>query len=78
MADRNLKTPTNVPGAYYVDETCIDCDQCRHAAPAVFRRDDQLGVTIAYRQPTTAEETAMAEAARQDCPTESIGNDGRE
>ncbi len=33
-------------------------------------------LTYVYRQPVTAEETALAEEARQSCPTDSIGNDG--
>jgi ferredoxin len=76
MADRNRKTPENVPGPWYVDDTCIDCDLCRSTAPDVFRRQDDGGYTYVFHQPATAEEIASAERARQDCPTETIGNDG--
>lgn len=76
MADRNLKTPENVPGSWYVDDTCIDCDLCRSTAPEVFRRQDDGGYTYVFRQPVTSEEIESAERARQDCPTETIGNDG--
>jgi hypothetical protein len=41
MANRNDKNPGNVPGPFYVDTTCIDCDLCRETAPSTFRRDDQ-------------------------------------
>ncbi len=76
MADRNHKTPLNVPGPFYVDETCIDCDLCRDTAPGTFRRDDQNGVTYVWKQPANAEERALAEQALQACPTETIGSDG--
>ena len=33
MADRMDKVPENVPGRFYVDATCIDCDLCRETAP---------------------------------------------
>ena len=75
MADRNNKTPENVPGPYYVDNTCIDCDMCRTTAPDFFRRNDEGGYTYVYRQPATPEEIAVAEEARN-CPVDSIGNDG--
>jgi hypothetical protein len=41
MADKNERFPENIPGAYYVDSTCIDCDLCRSLAPGVFVRDDE-------------------------------------
>lgn len=76
MADKILKTPENVPGKYYVDNTCIDCDLCRQLAPQSFARLDEAGYSYVYRQPTTPREVAQAEEARASCPTETIGNDG--
>lgn len=76
MADRNRKLPGNVPGAYYVDDSCIDCDLCRSTAPRFFSRDEDGGYTVVYRQPGTSEERAEAEEALRNCPTETIGNDG--
>ncbi|HVV71898.1 MAG TPA: ferredoxin [Chthoniobacteraceae bacterium] len=78
MADRKLKFHSNVPGAYYVDETCIDCDMCRTTAPEFFVRNDAEGHTYVRRQPVTPEEIALAEEARENCPTDTIGNDGAE
>jgi len=49
---------------------------CRTTAPDFFRRNDDIGFSIAYRQPTTPAESKQAEEARIGCPTESIGNDG--
>lgn len=76
MADKNRRAPENVPGPYYVDDTCIDCDLCRSLAPGFFRRQDTGGYTYVHRQPFNPEETALAEEARLSCPTETIGNDG--
>jgi len=76
MANRNQKTPENVPGLYYVDDSCIDCDMCRTIAPEFLSRFDNGGYTIVHRQPVTSDELAKAEEARDSCPTDSIGNDG--
>lgn len=42
----------------------------------MFQRDDETGLSFVYRQPVTADEKALAEEARESCPTNSIGNDG--
>ena len=76
MASTIERLPQNIVGRYYVDSSCIDCDLCRTTAPAFFTRDDEIGFSIVYRQPVTPEELALAEEAREGCPTESIGNDG--
>ena len=76
MANRNDRFPQNAPGPYYVDSSCIDCDMCRATAPDFFRRDDEIGFSVVFRQPVTPAEFAAAEEGRLGCPTESIGNDG--
>jgi len=76
MANRNEKLAENVAGNYYVDSSCIDCDLCRSTASEFFRRHDENGFSVVFRQPVTPEEFKLAEEARLNCPTESIGNDG--
>ena len=76
MADKQLKYPENVPGAFYVDQSCIDCDLCRNTAPEFFNRFDDGGYTVVYRQPQSPEELALAREALDGCPIESIGDDG--
>jgi ferredoxin len=76
MADKNLKPRENVPGKYYVDNTCIDCDLCRQLAPQTFARLEDTGYSYVFRQPVTLEEIAQAEEALISCPTDTIGNDG--
>lgn len=75
MADKSNRLPQNVPGAWYVDSTCIDCDLCRETASSVFRRDEENGNSIVFHQPETVEELRQAEEAMAGCPVEAIGND---
>lgn len=71
MANVARRLPQNVPGNFFVDETCIDCDACRQIAPASFRdHGDQSSV---YYQPETIEEVERALMALVACPTASIG-----
>ena len=75
MAQPALRLPENVPGDFYVDSTCIDCDACRLIAPAVFRdAGDQSAV---YHQPASDEERLAAQKALISCPTASIGTERR-
>ena len=76
MADRNDIFHRNVPGRFYVDNSCIDCGQCPDTAPEFFWRDDEEGVSYVHRQPTGPEEIRLATEALEGCPTESIGDDG--
>jgi ferredoxin len=76
MADKTRKLAENVPGRYYVDETCIDCDLCRESAPASFRRQDKARRSYVAQQPGDPAEEAACLAALEECPVEAIGNDG--
>lgn len=76
MATFSERLPTNAAGPYYVDGTCIDCDQCRVLAPDFFGRDDESGFSFVRKQPATAEEIALVESTIGECATASIGNDG--
>jgi glyoxylase-like metal-dependent hydrolase (beta-lactamase superfamily II)/ferredoxin len=71
MANIQRRLPENVPGDFFVDESCIDCDTCSQLAPAVFRdHGEQCSV---YRQPESAADTRLALMALVACPTGSIG-----
>lgn len=76
MATLNERLPENAPGKYYVDATCIDCDQCRVAAPQIFGRNEDHGLSYILRQPVTPDEIAEVEDILAGCATASIGNDG--
>ena len=76
MATLSDRLSQNLPGAYYVDASCIDCDQCRVTAPQIFGRDEESGLSFVRQQPASAEEVALVEQAINECATSSIGNDG--
>lgn len=76
MANIQDRLSNNAPGRFYVDESCIDCDLCRSNVPRFFTRDDSTGYSYVYRQPETPEEIIAAQEAMDECPSESIGNDG--
>jgi ferredoxin len=76
MADTANRYPENIPGAYYVDNQCIDCDLCRETAPSSFKRNDDGGYSFVYKQPESAEEQKLAKEAMEGCPVEAIGSNG--
>jgi ferredoxin len=76
MASLAERLPQNVPGPFYVDASCVDCDLCRSLAPAIFRRHDETGYSYVHRHPIVPDDLAAAVEAMNSCPTESIGNDG--
>jgi glyoxylase-like metal-dependent hydrolase (beta-lactamase superfamily II)/ferredoxin len=71
MADRTQAIPDNVPGPFFVDSTCIDCDTCRQLAPATF--GDNGDFSFVQLQPRDAAENRAALQALVACPTGSIG-----
>jgi len=75
MANLAERLPENVPGDFYVDRTCIDCDTCRRIAPSVFQEGD--GYSFVHAQPADAEERRRALMALVACPTSSIGTVAR-
>jgi len=76
MADPKDRLLENVPGAWYVDSQCIDCDVCRVTAPGNFQRSEDKGYSYVFRQPEGAEEDAQCQEAMDSCPVEAIGADG--
>lgn len=71
MADWTKRLPQNVPGEFFVDATCIDCDTCRQLAPTVFGETGEYSFVAA--QPRTDTDTRDALRALVACPTGSIG-----
>lgn len=71
MAKLSRRLAGNVPGDFYVDDSCIDCDACRQIAPTVF--SEHGDVSIVYRQPSDDKEVLDALKALVACPTASIG-----
>lgn len=78
MAEFRYRYAENVPGKYYTDTRCLDCDFCREMAPTVFRRDDVHDSSYVYKQPSSPAELKLCEECVARCPCEAIGNDGDE
>jgi ferredoxin len=76
MADNQHRHSDNVPGPWYVDNNCIDCDLCGETAPRTFQRSGDCDHHRVFHQPASPEELCAAEEARQHCPVDAIGNDG--
>jgi glyoxylase-like metal-dependent hydrolase (beta-lactamase superfamily II)/ferredoxin len=71
MADVKKRVVENVPGEFFVDSTCIDCDTCRQLAPVTF--EDAGEHSFVYAQPQTEHQHRDALRALVSCPTGSIG-----
>lgn len=74
MANIRKRVPEDVPGDFFVDSTCIDCDTCRQVAPAAFAEGD--GHAFVHAQPATPGDRRHALRALVCCPTGSIGTLG--
>lgn len=71
MADKARRVPENVSGDFFVDSTCIGCDQCRAIAPETF--EDAGGHASVYHQPDSLQALRRALLALLTCPVGSIG-----
>jgi glyoxylase-like metal-dependent hydrolase (beta-lactamase superfamily II)/ferredoxin len=71
MATREQAVPENVPGPFFVDTTCIDCDTCRQIAPATFGETGEF--SFVQLQPRDDAERRAAVRAVIACPMGSIG-----
>ena len=76
MADPSDKVEGSVPGKFYVDASCIDCDVCRTTAPENFEANEDEGFSYVCKQPENDDELAQVEEAMESCPVEAIGDDG--
>ena len=76
MADKNNRYDDNIPGPYYVDKECINCDACLLAAENHFKINEDQGYAYVYKQPETKEEISSCQEALEACPVSAIGNDG--
>ena len=54
----------------------MDCDLCRETAPANFKRNDDGGYSVVYKQPSSPDEEKLCKEAKEGCPVEAIGDNG--
>ncbi len=76
MADRSRRLDFNVPGAFYVDDQCINCGVCMEIAASVFAANDDQGYAYVAHQPEAEADEESAREALESCPVEAIGDDG--
>lgn len=76
MATIELRTPMNVAGKFYVDDSCIDCMVCKDMAPNNFSLDSNTETYYVSRQPETQQELDDVTDAMDSCPCSAIGDDG--
>lgn len=69
MANLKLSRSQNVPGNFFVDNTCIDCGTCYWVDPKTFH--EAGGQSAVYQQPQNNLDAAYR--ALYSCPTNSIG-----
>lgn len=74
MAEKDSKVEENTPGKWYVDTNCILCGLCEETAPENFAASEEFDYV--KKQPENDEETELCRQAMEECPVESIGDDG--
>ena len=52
MARLAARLDENAPGAFFVDDSCIDCGACREIAPRTFGRSPRRGQSFVTAQPS--------------------------
>jgi ferredoxin len=81
MAAKNDRLAQNVPGPWYVDNSCLPCLQCLgQAGPdtptPLLRPSEDESFVFFVKQPESESEIAAAELALEVCPLAAIGKDG--
>ena len=74
MAQRSKAYVDNVPGPFFVDQSCIDCGTCYTMAPEVF--EDASNHSRIHHQPDESQRL-RASMALLACPTASIGTEDK-
>ena len=75
MADKTRILKENVPGQWYVDDSCTPCHVCLEEAPKLLKYNADQTYVYFFKQPETPEEIDAAQRALDICPTGSIGSD---
>ena len=70
--EKEIKSPENAPGPYFVLDHCIDCDTCRATAPENFLRNAAKGYSFVVKQPENDAEQTQCQEALEACPVEAI------
>ncbi len=55
MADKTRILKENVPGKWYVDDSCTPCHVCLEEAPQLLKYNDDQTYVYFFKQPGTPE-----------------------
>lgn len=72
MEDMGAPFSENVPGRFYVCQTCLICNHCSLAAPANFRQVDEGTHSYVHKQAASELELQQMLQAVCDCPVLAI------
>ena len=82
MANKDKKHASNIAGQFFCTdpeddngEGCIACGLCYGAAPDFFAEDED-GNAYVQKQPETEDDIAICQEQLEDCPVDSIGDNG--
>ena len=82
MANKDKKHTSNITGQFYCTdpedengEGCIACGLCYGSAPDFFAEDED-GNAYVHKQPESEDDIAICQEQLEDCPVDSIGEDG--
>lgn len=73
LSSRRRPREENVPGDFFVDSTCIDCDLCRWMAPNIFGKRGSQSAVVHQPEPGSRDQLEALQALLS-CPTHSIGS----
>jgi ferredoxin len=81
MASKDLRLDANVPGPWYIDNSCLPCLRCLDEAgpdteTVLLHLSEDESYVFFTKQPQTDDELAAAESAMEVCPQNAIGKDG--
>ncbi|MCK5796009.1 MAG: ferredoxin, partial [Deltaproteobacteria bacterium] len=66
-----MKTPPTLRH-FHITEDCINCGACAVVAEDFFDEDEAAGHYVLLQQPTSEEDIALCDEARESCPVEAI------
>ncbi|MGL1901915.1 MAG: ferredoxin [Fibrobacterales bacterium] len=76
MPNPDTRIEENVLGPFYVDGSCTSCEDCINTAPENFKLNEKGTNAFVHKQPEDEDEINLCREAMENCPTDSIGDDG--
>ena len=71
MVNINEMTKENIPGKFYVKNSCVGCGMCTDSASDYFKLNEE-GYACVYKQPSNDDENKICKEALENCPVNAI------